>query len=539
VEDNGSLHFAVAGNGGRLEAWQRDAIARLVEPRTATPIAFFSTEELAPALPPLFVPECRRAVEARTVFSEDVIKRGQEWPGAASPGLHFVLDFRGARSRGAPLPAAKYGTWRFRFGDPTRYPGEPPCLWEMLAGDYVVAAALMRLPENDRGGATLKCGHLPLVAESYNRSVSDLMSEVSQWPEYVCRQLRSGTVSYAGVPEATAAPERARKLDGGVSAKLLWRLATNRVKRRFKRLFVQERWNIGVIDAPIARFLLDPSLQGVRWFPQTERHRFLADPFGVAANGRSSVLCEWYDYQRDAERGKILAFDFDEAGWSTSPVTAMELPVHASYPFLLVENGRIYCVPETAEANEVALYEAESFPNGWIKKATLLHGVAGNDTTICRRDGRWWLFTGLVNDGPMHKLYVWYADDLLGPWLPHAGNPVKIDVRSACGAGTPFEHEGRLYRPAQDCSRSYGGAVVINRIVDLTPASYREEPAATILPVPGGPYPLGVHTISAFGERTLVDGKYGRITGRGLRYQLSRPFRLLARIVRKAMSVQR
>jgi hypothetical protein len=482
---------------------------------------------------------CRRPAAARTVFSEDVLKRGQDRSDAALPGLHFVLDFRSAHSHDKPLPAAEYGTWRFRFGDPARYPPDPPCLWELLAGDYVVAATLTRQPESARGGATLRRGHLPLVAESNDRSVSDLMREVLQWPEYVCRRLRSGCAPYTEAPDATATLERARRLDGIVSAKLLWRLATNRVKRRLKRLFVQERWNIGVIDAPIARFLVDQNLQGIRWLPQTNRHRFLADPFGAAANGRTFVLCEWYDYQRGAGRGKILAFEFDEAGWSASPVTAMELPVHASYPFLLVEDGRVYCVPETAEANEVALYEAESFPDRWVKKTTLLRGVAGNDTTICRRDARWWLFTGLVNDGPMHKLYVWYADDLLGPWLPHAGNPVKIDIRSACGAGTPFEHEGALYRPAQDCSQSYGGAVVINRIVDLTPTSYREEPAATILPVPGGRYPLGVHTLSAFGERTLVDGKYGRITGRGLRYALTRPLHLAVRAAREALARRR
>ena len=40
---------------------------------------------------------------------------------------------------------------------------------------------------------------------------------------------------------------------------------------------------------------------------------------------------------------------------------------------------------------------------------------------------------------------------------------VKTDVRSARPAGTPFVYQGELYRPAQDCSRTYGGSIVIHR----------------------------------------------------------------------------
>jgi len=66
------------------------------------------------------------------------------------------------------------------------------------------------------------------------------------------------------------------------------------------------------------------------------------------------------------------------------------------------------------------------------------------------------LFFTDADDGPLTKLRVWFADDLLGSWCPHPGNPVKPDIRSARPAGTPFVHDGALYRPAQDCSRTYG-----------------------------------------------------------------------------------
>src|SRR5213596_456309 len=56
----------------------------------------------------------------------------------------------------------------------------------------------------------------------------------------------------------------------------------------------------------------------------------------------------------------------------------------------------------------------------------------------------------------------------LGPWRPHPGNPVKVDVRSSRPAGGPFLFGGNLYRPAQDCSRTYGGGITINRVTHLS-----------------------------------------------------------------------
>ena len=89
----------------------------------------------------------------------------------------------------------------------------------------------------------------------------------------------------------------------------------------------------------------------------------------------------------------------------------------------------------------------------------------------------------------------------------HARNPVKYDVCSARSGGTPFVYRGQLYRPGQDCSETYGGAVRLNRITRLTPQEFAEETAAVVRPDPKGPYPSGLHTLSAFGDWTLIDGK--------------------------------
>jgi len=133
-------------------------------------------------------------------------------------------------------------------------------------------------------------------------------------------------------------------------------------------------------------------------------------------------------------------------------------------------------------------------------------GVAALDPTLVHHDGRWWLFF-TERSAALTELHLWWADDALGPWTPHSSNPVKTDVRSARPAGTPFVVDGRLYRPAQDCSDEYGGAVVVHEVELITPERYHERAVNVLRPGRGWAYQRGLHTVSAFGDHLLVDAK--------------------------------
>jgi hypothetical protein len=78
--------------------------------------------------------------------------------------------------------------------------------------------------------------------------------------------------------------------------------------------------------------------------------------------------------------------------------------------------------------------------------------------------------------------------------------------------------------------------VVINRVLTLTTTAFREEPAAFVEPDVNGPYPDGLHTLSAVGGMTLIDGKrlqlapaeFRRVIGRMLLRRLRKlAYRLL------------
>jgi hypothetical protein len=260
-------------------------------------------------------------------------------------------------------------------------------------------------------------------------------------------------------------------------------------------------WSVGVADMPISGFLSDQT-PDIRWIPEQGGSGYLADPFALEHEGRVVALVEDYDYS--AHRGVISTVDLDGKG---GVEVVLDTGVHASYPFVFEDAGEIYCVPETYQANQIRLYRAVEFPRRWEQVAILVEGMAALDPTVFRYEDRWWLLCTDHKDGSNTKLHVFYALALEGPWKPHALNPVKTDIRSSRPAGTPFVHEGLLFRPAQDGSESYGGGVTMTRIDELTPTTFSEQIVKHVKPFASGRYRHGVHTLSAVGDRTVVDGR--------------------------------
>src|SRR2546425_178400 len=281
---------------------------------------------------------------------------------------------------------------------------------------------------------------------------------------------------------------------------------------------VTDRRDGGIVGAPIADFLDPTREKPVRWLRPPGDGRFIADPFGARIDDAVHIVYE--DFRYSTSKGLIATMEATMEGPARMPRVAIELPVPASYPYIIEDRGRIYCVPETSEAREVSLYRAVEFPMKWEKASTMLTGVAALDGTVFRHESRWWLAHTDRDAGQYVHLFLWYASTLEGSWEPHPLNPVKSDVRSSRPAGTPFLHEGSLYRPAQDCSRIYGGRIVINRVSRLTPTEFAEEPAAVVEPFAKSPFPDGIHTISRVGDVTLIDSKRYRFIPSAIPYVL-------------------
>jgi hypothetical protein len=294
----------------------------------------------------------------------------------------------------------------------------------------------------------------------------------------------------------------------------------------------REDWNIGVIHQTAEEIVQRGFMGSPRWFRKDEQV-MLADPSCVRLrDGSLLVMAEQMDHRTGI--GEI---------WSALvPATALteDVPLrpwltartHLSYPFPFTgSDGEIYWTVETAEANNLFLWSRRE--DGSIASEKLILEHPAVDATVWQGADRWWLFCGLYGDAPNERLHLFYADCPDGPWTAHRSNPVKIDTSSCRPAGPLFMCNGMLIRPAQDCSRTYGGGLVLNVVEQLDPNGFRESAIRRLEPFPSE-YPDGLHTFCPAGAVTLIDGKRWIYRRREL---FDRAVRKLGSVLRRSRAI--
>jgi hypothetical protein len=70
-----------------------------------------------------------------------------------------------------------------------------------------------------------------------------------------------------------------------------------------------------------------------------------------------------------------------------------------------------------------------------------------------------------------------------------------------------LERDGKIYRPTKNCSNSYRRSIVTNCVTKISDENFSEEFMKEIKPNSQREYPEGIHTISEFGNLTLIDGR--------------------------------
>lgn len=268
-------------------------------------------------------------------------------------------------------------------------------------------------------------------------------------------------------------------------------------------------WRVGVVRAS-ASAIAAGGLEGreIGWLDLARSYAFLADPFGLWRDGRLHLFAEAYDYR--TRRGVIDHLTLDGELQLTGRRTVLAEPWHLSYPFVFEAEGETWMLPEAHRSGTLTLYRAAGFPERWEPAGRFALDTPAIDATPFRHDGLWWL--AYSPDGgqaeKQGRLHLAFAERLTGPWTPHPGNPVRMDRTSSRPGGTPLTVGGALHLPVQDCSRTYGGAIRLLRIDQLTPERFAAEAGPAIgAPAAAAPYLDGLHTLAACGPVTLIDVK--------------------------------
>jgi hypothetical protein len=429
--------------------------------------------------------------------------------------LDVALRFGFRILKGGVLDIARHGVWSYHHGDNTVNRGGPAGFWEVAEQHAATGAVLQRLTEDLDGGVIL--GRSFSSTDRFSPTINRA-NYFWQASELLVARLRELAERGIDVHGDTGPAHREADHWSAYSSRLYTRPTTGEVLRhslqlgsrllrsKLRSLLYREQWIIGYRmtqtrgvegDVPDGVFYRFKDLA-----PPPDR--FWADPFPVFMDGRHFLFFEEFPYA--STHAHICVVEMDRSGPIGKPVIALQRPYHLSYPAVFECDGEWYMVPETASRRTVELYRAVRFPDQWEFVADLLTGLRAVDATIARVEGCWWMFVGVVVEGASEAtaLHLFSAPGPLGPWSPHARNPVKIDVRGARPGGRIFKYGSTYYRVGQDGAPSYGSGLRVFAIDRIDNEAYAETEIAQIRP--GWRKDLvGTHTLNAAQGLTAID----------------------------------
>ncbi|WP_053361534.1 hypothetical protein [Bacillus sp. FJAT-27251] len=504
------LRYALISDTDTVEDWQHEAIVKLSGldetvccaviqfsgKKKQTKFRFGKTRPITSFYDEsLMRIECGEATDKDYVFSKEDINLINHLE------LDFILCLSSRQISGEIVILPKHGVWRFnqRFLHPDSGKNN-------IHGVPVIAASLEKvLPNNQH--IILKQGYFSTFNSSHLKSQRLVRMASAPWPALVCRDILNDNASYLyNIPSVDKGAEKGENRK--VSFSLKW--IEDKLRSIYNKLFCYEYWNVGIVHRPIHHFLNDDEERlDIEWIVE-RKDMYLADPFVYKIGDKFQIIMEELNHK--VVKGFISEATVPQNGSGESAFRQATISTasHMSYPYILEYRGEIYCVPETSERMEVPIYKLNQENGNWQKVKALIKDFPAIDSTIIKYQDLWWLFCTKANStfqSHNNELYIFYSRNLMGEWKPHALNPVKVDVRSSRPAGTPFIYEERLYRPSQDCSKTYGGRISLNKIKKLTPSEFEEETIKYIEPNKDSLYPDGVHTITSAGDVTVLDGK--------------------------------
>ncbi len=219
----------------------------------------------------------------------------------------------------------------------------------------------------------------------------------------------------------------------------------------------------------------------------------IADPFLYSDE---SELRLYYELQNQYRSKGVLMVVTTKDGriWS-KPRVALEEGFHLSFPNVFKMDGEVWMMPETFMANQVRLYQENESTGTFILDSILLEGSKFVDSFLFKKDDIYYLFTSIQYQDNSYDLKLYYSNNLKGGYEEHPMSPLSHGRSYQRNAGCMISYNGKLYRPAQECSAYYGQNVHMMEVVELNKGCYHEVPSVLDI-IPNKGLGLGGHQFS-------------------------------------------
>jgi len=282
-----------------------------------------------------------------------------------------------------------------------------------------------------------------------------------------------------------------------------------RLFEKYFRNFFTARWTIGLAKCDIEDIIRRKTFNPViHWLKVSGLYEYKADPFIFSTgDGYTDIIYE--DFSVKDDYGNISIMRIDNKYNIIESRKVIDIQQHLSYPLVLNENGKSYIFPEAASTGKFSCYEYDNATGS----AFLLRDIINLpllDATILKHNGKYWIFGVRKLNNASLELYIFFSESLFGPYNEHKGNPVRKGLDGSRFAGNFIKVDNIIYRPAQNCEKTYGESITIYRINLLSEQEFEEEPYMNIEIERNNKHNRNmhsIHTINAMDGIIAVDGE--------------------------------
>lgn len=418
----------------------------------------------------------------------------QEVEQIKSRNLDFIIRFGFGILKGEVLQAARWGIWSYHHADEQEFRGGPAGYWEIVKKKNIQGVILQQLTEKLDAGKIILKRHFHVLHDSYAANVTKLHIHSADMPAQAITMISKGLMQPdSWVPVTTKAPIYHYPTNFQF-IRFACQMLINKIKASYIRIFKQENWMV-----------ISKENNQVRYMAPKANHEYYADPFILSGKDENLIIAEHYSYK--TRKGNIVVI---KPGINQSK-TVIEKDTHLSYPFVYNENGKTFVIPEESGAGKVNLYQWNEDTYELDFKTTLLD-LPVIDPSILKHNGKYYLMGGIKDECPNEKLYIYFANQLEGPYVAHPKNPVKCDPRGSRMGGGFIPTEDGIIRPGQYSVKHYGEKLWFFKINTLNETDYEETFQYEMTPDQKAPFKCGLHnyhkidTFEVYDQKTMSSG---------------------------------
>ena len=266
------------------------------------------------------------------------------------------------------------------------------------------------------------------------------------------------------------------------------------IKQYLYRFVYEQHWTIGFIISPLAD-IVNGSPYEVHFVRGMPHDRWFADPFILDYNEQSiQVLVEEFCYK--IKRGRIAKLTIDRRNFRLiSYKIILDLPTHLSFPYIERKDGRVYISPENSASGCWCKYEYDEDNDTLIKTQEIVREPL-TDAIKINEFGEELIIATHIPTQNGNVLSVYYANG-------KKKYDIEFQSMIARNAGDVFKVGNIVYRPAQDCTKAYGEAVIIQEVsIGKNELCFNN---ILRLESPNSKYNTGCHTFNHYHGLSVID----------------------------------